>query len=162
MYGYLADLMVFVHLMYVSYVLVGQLAIIVASAFRWEWGRNRWFRLTHLLAIAIVALEAVMGWQCPLTKWEYQLRELAGQKFDGSETFMGRIVHQVMFPTGPGVRSAAVTDQAESVRRAGVAGMGGAPCRGGHVRVRSGGLGSEIEGCVVNPKGTAVASERLV
>jgi hypothetical protein len=102
MYGYLADLMVFIHLLYVGYVLVGQLAIIVASAFRWGWGRNRWFRLTHLLAIAIVALEAVMGWQCPLTKWEYQLRELAGQPFDGSETFMGRIVHQILFPTGPG------------------------------------------------------------
>ncbi|HVK18402.1 MAG TPA: DUF2784 domain-containing protein [Fimbriiglobus sp.] len=102
MYGYLADLMVFVHLMYVGYVLVGQLAIIVASAFQWQWGRNRWFRLTHLLAIGIVALEAVMGWQCPLTKWEHQLRELAGQKFDGSETFMGRIVHSIMFPTGPG------------------------------------------------------------
>ena len=102
MYGYLADLMVFVHLMYVGYVLVGQLAIIVASAFQWQWGRNRWFRLTHLLAIGIVALEAVMGWQCPLTKWEHQLRELAGQKFDGSETFMGRIVHSIMFPTGLG------------------------------------------------------------
>lgn len=102
MYGILADLMVLIHLLYVAYVLVGQLAIIVASAFQWQWGRNRWFRLTHLLAIAIVALEAVMGWQCPLTKWEYQLRELAGQPFDGSETFMGRIVHQVMFPTGPG------------------------------------------------------------
>jgi hypothetical protein len=102
MYGYLADLMVFAHLLYVAYVLVGQLAIIVASAFQWQWGRNRWFRLTHLLAIAIVALEAVMGWQCPLTKWEYQLRELAGQPFDGSETFMGRIVHSIMFPTGPG------------------------------------------------------------
>lgn len=102
MYGILADLMVIAHLMYVAYVLVGQLAIIVASAFQWQWGRNRWFRFTHLLAIAIVALEAVMGWQCPLTKWEYQLRKLAGQPFDGSETFMGRIVHSVMFPTGPG------------------------------------------------------------
>jgi hypothetical protein len=100
MYGILADLMVFVHLLYVSYVLVGQLAIIVASAFRWEWGRNRWFRLTHLLAIAVVALEAVMGWQCPLTKWEYQLRELAGQKFDGSETFLGRLLHDLLFIEG--------------------------------------------------------------
>ncbi|HET6573784.1 MAG TPA: DUF2784 domain-containing protein [Fimbriiglobus sp.] len=97
MYGYLADLMVFVHILYVSYVLVGQLAIVVAGAVRWQWGRNRWFRLTHLLAIAVVALEAVMGWQCPLTKWEYQLRALAGQPFDGSETFMGRLLHDLLF-----------------------------------------------------------------
>jgi hypothetical protein len=97
MYGLLADLVVLAHVLYVGYVLVGQLAIIVASAFRWEWGRNRWFRLTHLLAIGIVALEAVMGWQCPLTKWEYQLRELAGQPFDGSATFMGRMLHDLLF-----------------------------------------------------------------
>ncbi len=97
MYGFLADLMVLVHILYVGYVLVGQLAIIVASAFRWEWGRNRWFRMTHLLAIAVVALEAVMGWQCPLTRWEYQLRELAGQPFDGSATFVGRLLHNLLF-----------------------------------------------------------------
>jgi ABC-type phosphate/phosphonate transport system permease subunit len=97
MYGVLADLVVLVHILYVGYVLVGQLAIIVAAAFRWEWGRNRWFRLTHLLAIAVVALEAVMGWQCPFTKWEYQLRELAGQSFDGSATFMGRLLHNLLF-----------------------------------------------------------------
>ena len=40
MYGYLADLMVFVHVLYVGYVVVGQVAIIVAGAFRWQWGRN--------------------------------------------------------------------------------------------------------------------------
>jgi hypothetical protein len=97
MYGFLADLVVLVHISYVGYVLVGQLAIIVAAAFRWEWGRNRWFRLTHLLAIAVVALEAVMGWQCPFTKWEYQLRELAGQPFDGSQTFLGRLLHNLLF-----------------------------------------------------------------
>jgi hypothetical protein len=100
MYGYLADFLVFVHVLYVSYVLVGQLAIVVASAFRWRWGRNRWFRITHLLAIGIVALEAVMGWQCPLTRWENQLRELAGQSFDGSATFMGRLLHDLLFIEG--------------------------------------------------------------
>jgi hypothetical protein len=97
MYGVLADLVVLAHILYVGYVLVGQLAIIAAAAFRWELGRNRWFRVTHLLTIAVVALEAVMGWQCPLTKWEYQLRELAGQSFNGSDTFMGRLLHNLLF-----------------------------------------------------------------
>lgn len=97
MYGYLADAMVLLHVLYVAYVVLGQLAIIVAAGFRWEWGRNRWFRLTHLLAIGVVAVEAVMGWQCPLTRWEYQLRELAGQPFDGSATFVGRMLHDLLF-----------------------------------------------------------------
>jgi hypothetical protein len=97
MYGYLADGMVLLHVLYVAFVVVGQLAVIVAAGFRWEWGRNPWFRLTHLLAIGIVAVEAVMGWQCPLTRWEYQLRELAGQPFDGSATFLGRMLHDLLF-----------------------------------------------------------------
>jgi hypothetical protein len=97
MYGILADLMVFLHLLYVAYVVVGQLAIVIAAPFRWQWARNPWFRFTHLLAIAIVVVEAIMGWRCPLTIWEHQLRELAGQTFDGSETFLGRLLHNLLF-----------------------------------------------------------------
>lgn len=97
MYGLLADAMVCAHVAYVAFVLLGQVAIILAAAFRWEWGRNRWFRLSHLLAIGIVAFEAMMGWPCPLTTWEYQLREMAGQGFDGSATFMGRLMHNLLF-----------------------------------------------------------------
>jgi hypothetical protein len=97
MYGLLADLVVLVHVSYVGYVLLGQVAIILAAMMKWEWGRNRWFRLTHLVAIAVVVLEQVMGWQCPLSRWEYQLRELAGQPFDGSATFLGRLLHDLLF-----------------------------------------------------------------
>jgi hypothetical protein len=97
MYGLLADLVVLAHVLYVAYVILGQVAIIVAAAARWEWGRNRWFRLTHLLAIAYVVYEQFMGLQCPLSKWEYQLRELAGQPFDGSATFLGRLLHNLLF-----------------------------------------------------------------
>ena len=97
MYDTLADGVVALHVLYVAYVVLGQLLILIAGTFRWDWGRNRWFRLTHLLAIGIVALEAVMGWRCPLTIWEEQLRELAGQAFNNSETFMGRVLHNLLF-----------------------------------------------------------------
>ncbi len=97
MYGVLADGMVFAHVLYVGYVVGGQLAVVLASAMRWAWGRNRWFRLTHLAAIGVVVVEAVMGWRCPLTVWEQQLRELAGQPVDAGETFLGRLLHHVLF-----------------------------------------------------------------
>jgi hypothetical protein len=29
--------------------------------------------------------------------WEEQLRELAGQTFNGSDTFMGRLLHDILF-----------------------------------------------------------------
>jgi hypothetical protein len=99
-YGIAADLLVLVHVAYVAYVVVGQLVIMLAAPFHRAWARNPWFRFTHLLAIGIVALEAVMGWRCPLSVWEEQLRQAGGQSFDGSETFMGRILHKVLFIDG--------------------------------------------------------------
>jgi hypothetical protein len=96
-YGIAADLVVAVHVAYVAYVVLGQVAILVAAPFKWQWARNPWFRFTHLGAIAVVAYEAIRGLRCPLTVWEEQLRAMGGQTFSGSETFMGRILHDVLF-----------------------------------------------------------------
>ena len=96
-YGIAADMIVAIHVAYVAYVVLGQLAILVAAPMKWQWARNPWFRFTHLTAIGIVAYEAIRGLRCPLTVWEEQLRALGGQAFSGSETFMGRILHDVMF-----------------------------------------------------------------
>jgi hypothetical protein len=96
-YGILADLMVAIHVCYIAYVVLGQLLIILAAPMKWQWARNPWFRYSHLTAIGIVAYEAIRGLRCPLTVWEEQLRSLAGQAFNGSETFMGRVLHDLMF-----------------------------------------------------------------
>lgn len=96
-YGFLADVVVTIHLAYVAYVIIGQILIVIAAPFRWQWARNPWFRLTHLLAIAIVAYQAIMGIRCPLTVWEEQLRELAGQPFNSGQTFLGRLFHDLLF-----------------------------------------------------------------
>lgn len=96
-YGLGADLVVAIHVAYVAYVILGQFVIILAAPMNWKWARNPWFRFTHLLAIAIVAVEAIQGWPCPLTVWEGQLRELGGQAFNGSESFMGKLLHDLLF-----------------------------------------------------------------
>ncbi len=95
-YGFLADLIVVFHCAYIAYVVLGQLAIVVGWAFRRQWVRNFWFRTTHLAAIAFVAFEEGIGMVCPLTTWENQLRELAGQ-VTRAGTFMGRLFHDVIF-----------------------------------------------------------------
>lgn len=97
MYGFLADAMVVFHLLYCAYVVVGQVVVVVAAPFRWEWARNPWFRYSHLLTIAIVVVEEAMGWRCPLTVWEEQLRTLAGQSIAEGESFLGRIAHDALF-----------------------------------------------------------------
>jgi hypothetical protein len=99
-YGYLADLIVGFHAAYVTFVVFGQLAILLGAVLRWRWIGNLWFRVLHLLMIAVVALEAVMGWECPLTRWERDLRVLAGQPVSG-ETFVGRLFHYLIFYNAP-------------------------------------------------------------
>lgn len=96
-YGYLADFVVFVHVLYVGYVVLGQLAIMIAAPFKWQWARNPWFRYTHLLAIAIVAWEALNDIRCPITIWEEKLRALAGQDISAGQSFMGRMFHDLLF-----------------------------------------------------------------
>src|SRR5262245_59373834 len=88
--------MVATHLGYGGCVVVGQLLIWLGWALGWKWVRNFWFRATHLLAIAIVAYEEVMGIRCPLSVWEEYFREKAGQPTTG-ETFLGRLLHSLIF-----------------------------------------------------------------
>jgi hypothetical protein len=95
-YGFLADLVVVLHCAYIGYVVLGQLAIVVGWVLRRQWVRNFWFRATHLAAIAFVAFEEGIDMVCPLTTWENQLRELAGQDTSAG-TFMGRLFHSVIF-----------------------------------------------------------------
>ena len=97
MYAFLADCMLFLHLMYVAFVVVGQLVIIVAGTFQRQWGRNPWFRWLHLLAIGIVVYEVVNDIRCPLTTWEEQLRLKAGGDINGHDTFMGWLMNKILF-----------------------------------------------------------------
>ncbi len=96
MYGFLADLMVAIHVGYVGYIVLGQLAIWLGWALGWAWVRNVWFRLSHLAMIAFVAFEEAIAMRCPLTDWEEHFRELAGQQVSG-ESFVGRLMHAVIF-----------------------------------------------------------------
>lgn len=89
-------MLVAVHAAYVAYVVVGLLLIWIGLFAGWGWIRNPWFRITHLIAIAIVAIEAVFEIECPLTAWERQLREAAGDAVS-EVSFIGRILHDVLF-----------------------------------------------------------------
>ena len=78
-YALAADVLVAAHVGYVGFVVLGQLAVVVGIASHWGWIRNPWFRVIHLLAISVVAAEAILGLHCPWTTWERDLRALAGQ-----------------------------------------------------------------------------------
>jgi len=96
-YALLADLIVILHLIYVLFAVGGQLAIILGWALHQAFSRNPAFRLWPLAAVAIVAVEASIGLFCPLTLWEYNLRQLAGQRVDKDISFVGRLVRLIIF-----------------------------------------------------------------
>lgn len=95
-YATLADLLVVVHAAFVAFVVFGLVLIWVGLCFGWRWTRNPWFRIAHLIAIGIVAVEAIFGIECPVTVWERQLREAAGQPVSEA-SFVGRLLNNLLF-----------------------------------------------------------------
>src|SRR5579871_5299788 len=86
MQAFWADVIVAVHLAYIAFVVVGQLAIMAGVFLKWGWVRNPIFRCTHLVMICIVALEALVDFECPLTTWENQVRNGVWQQLQPALT----------------------------------------------------------------------------
>ena len=96
----LADLIVLVHLAYVSFVIAGLLLIWLGVLLRWSWVRRPLFRVPHLVCTLIVPIEALVGYVCPLTTWEYELRHRAGQH-PAEISFIARLARDLLFYEAP-------------------------------------------------------------
>jgi hypothetical protein len=81
-YPLLADAVLLLHFGVVLFVIGGLVAVLIGNMFSnalaWRWVNGGWFRLAHLVAIGIVAVQAWLGQLCPLTVLETWLREQAG------------------------------------------------------------------------------------
>ncbi|PLW83860.1 DUF2784 domain-containing protein [Kineobactrum sediminis] len=84
---FFADAILILHVLFVCFVLFGLLAIYLGYFLKWQWIRNRAFRIVHLIAIGIVIFQSWVGVICPLTIWEMALREEAL-----SETYSGSFI----------------------------------------------------------------------
>ena len=99
-YALLADLVLGAHVLVVLFV-VGGLVIIVAGNLRgWSWVNRLGFRLLLLAAIAYVAAQAWLGFDCPLTTLEMALRARAGLATHGA-TFIGYWLQQLLYYDAP-------------------------------------------------------------
>ena len=74
-----ADAILMLHSFVVIFIVLGLLTIILGGILEWEWVRSRWFRILHLVAIALVIVQAWLGRICPLTLLEMWLRQQAGK-----------------------------------------------------------------------------------
>ena len=80
-----ADAILLIHVLFVIFVVLGLLLVFAGKIFAWGWVHNFSFRLAHLVAIGVVVLQSWLGAICPLTVWEMNLREKAGDSvYEGS------------------------------------------------------------------------------
>jgi len=95
-----ADLLLVFHTLLVVFVIFGLVVTLVGYFRQWDWVRNLWFRLSHLVVIGIVVLQAWLGVLCPLTIWEMELRAKAGQSgYDGS--FIQHWLQTILYYSAP-------------------------------------------------------------
>jgi len=81
---WLANLVLVLHLAYVSFVVFGLPWIWIGFWRKWPSARSFWFRNLHLTMILIVVFETLYGITCPLTTWENSLRKVGNQPiYDG-------------------------------------------------------------------------------
>ena len=88
----LADLILLAHLALAAFIVLGLPLVWLGAWLNWSWTRNRALRYAHAAAILVVAVEALAGSICPLTRWEDALR--AGT--DG-RSFIGRWMARLLY-----------------------------------------------------------------
>jgi Protein of Unknown function (DUF2784) len=94
---FIADVVLVAHAAFVLFVVGGLFATWIGVALGLRFAVNPWFRGLHLAAIALVVLESLLGYMCPLTAWEDALRGVSG-----SEGFIQRWIHAWLFWDWPG------------------------------------------------------------
>lgn len=99
-YLWAADAILVLHVLFVAFVVLGLAVIYLGAWLSWAWVRNYWFRIAHLGAIVFVVFEAWLGILCPLTRWEMQLRDLAGDAtYDGA--FIQHWLQSILYYDAP-------------------------------------------------------------
>ena len=92
----MADALLVFHFLIAAFIVGGLVLVWLGAALGWRWVRNPAFRYLHLAAIVFVAVEAVLGFACPLTVWEDLLR--GGMR---PESFVGRWIYRLLYYQAP-------------------------------------------------------------
>lgn len=99
-YRILADLVILLHAAFVAFIVIGLVLILVGGYRGWAWVRFPIFRIAHLLAIGYVVVQEWLGFTCPLTTLESELRAKAGDaSYAGS--FVAHWLDRLLFYQAP-------------------------------------------------------------
>ena len=75
----LAQTVLAVHVLIIAFNIAGLIVVPLGSWRGWRWVREPIWRSAHLLALAVVALQAVLGRACFLTLWQDELQGSAAR-----------------------------------------------------------------------------------
>lgn len=96
MQPHVADALLLLHFAIAAFIAGGLPLVWIGAAAGWRWVRNARFRYLHLAAILVVAVEALLGFACPLTVWEDLLR--GGLR---PESFVARWAYRLLYYQSP-------------------------------------------------------------
>lgn len=99
-YSLAADIILIIHFLFVLFVVLSLLLIFIGKFRQWVWVTNFWFRVSHLIAIGIVVLQSWLGIICPLTTWEMELRQKAGEAVY-QESFIAYWLNKILYYQAP-------------------------------------------------------------
>ena len=100
LYSLVADAILVTHALFVVFVVLSLILIFAGKFLSWQWVRNPFFRIIHLLGIGIVVLQSWFGIICPLTIWEMGLRSEAGESiYQGS--FIKHWLNELLYYQAP-------------------------------------------------------------
>ena len=88
------------HVLFVGFAVLGLVLIFMGRFLFWQWVKNPWFRIAHLLGVGVVVVQSWFGVICPLTIWEMNLRLKAGEAaYDGS--FITHWLREILYYQAP-------------------------------------------------------------
>jgi hypothetical protein len=96
----LADLILFIHVAYATFVLGGLVAVPLGARLGWHWVRVSAFRRAHVVCTAVVAVEALIGVTCPLT-WLEHLLLVASGTAGYKRSFIGHLFYRLLYYDAP-------------------------------------------------------------
>ena len=100
LYQALANTILLLHVAVVAFVVLGLPAIMIGNWRKLAWANGLWWRSAHILAIAVVVVQAWLGQYCGLTVLESWLRGQSGQAgYQGG--FIEHWLQRLLYYKGP-------------------------------------------------------------
>lgn len=98
MYRIIADTVVVIHFLWILFMIFGFLFTVYAAVFRRAYLNFLVFRMVHLFGIFYVGLLVVLNRYCPLTLFEYKLRQSSCDAGNYSGSFIVDWIEKLVFP----------------------------------------------------------------